>query len=140
MSKHHLIWNENRHCVGIAAIDDQHREIVERVNRISDAVGQGGRGAHDTVREMMDDLVLFTCEHFALEERLMTEHGFPDLEGHIAEHIDLLQQLDNLRNALRSPNPTKAALVSAFITDWAELHILQSDKEIGTFLAAKGLR
>lgn len=138
MSKHHLIWNESLHCIGIAAIDDQHREIIERVNRISDAVDRGTR--HDAVQEMMDDLILFACEHFALEERLMTEYGFPDLEDHIAEHLGLVQQLNNLRNALRTPNPTKAALVSAFITDWAELHILQSDKEFADFLAARGLR
>ncbi len=138
MSKHHLIWNENRHCVGIAAIDDQHREIIGRVNLIADAVDQGAQ--HDEVKEMMEDLILFACEHFALEERLMTEYGFPDLEEHIAEHLGLLQQLNNLRNALSTPNPAKAALVSAFITDWAEQHILQSDKEIGAFLAAKGLR
>jgi len=138
MSKHHLIWNESLHRVGIAAIDDQHHEIIERVNLIADAVGQGNR--HEASQEMMDDLILFACEHFALEERLMTEYGFPDLEEHIAEHLGLLQQLNNLRDALRTPNPTKAALVSAFITDWAEQHILQSDKEIGTFLAARGMR
>lgn len=138
MRKHHLIWNESLHCVGIAAIDDQHREIIKRVNLIADAVGQGNR--HKAVQEMMDGLVLFACEHFALEERLMTEYGFPDLKDHIAEHRGLLQQLNNLRNALHTPSPAKAALVSAFITDWAEQHILQSDKEIGAFLAAKGLR
>jgi hemerythrin len=138
MSKHHLIWNESLHCIGIAAIDDQHREIIERVNLIADAVDQGNR--HEAVQEMMDDLVLFACEHFALEERLMTEYDFPDLEDHIEEHIGLLQQVNNLRKALRTPSPAKAALVSAFITDWAELHILQSDKEIGTFLAARGMR
>lgn len=137
MHKHHLIWNE-RHRVGIAAIDDQHIEIIERVNLIADAVDQSV--PHDATQEMMDDLILFACEHFALEERLMTEYGFPDLEDHIAEHLSLLQQLNNIRNALRTPNPTKAALVSAFITDWAELHILQSDKEIGAFLAARGMR
>lgn len=138
MGKHHLTWNDSLHRVGIAAIDGQHREIVARVNRISDAVGRGDR--QDAVEEMMDDLILFACEHFALEERLMTEYGFPDLESHIEEHIGLLRQVENLRNALRTPSPAKAALVSAFITDWAELHILQADKEIGAFLAARGLR
>ncbi|MDP2878828.1 MAG: bacteriohemerythrin [Sulfuricella sp.] len=137
MSKHHLIWNESRHCIGIAAIDDQHREIIGRVNLIADAVDQVNR--HEAAQEMMDDLILFACEHFALEERLMTEYGFPDLEEHIAEHLGLLQQLNNLRNALHTPSPAKAALVSAFITDWAEQHILQFDKEIGAFLTAKGM-
>ncbi len=138
MHKHHLIWNESRHRVGIAAIDDQHREIIERVNLITDTVAQGDR--HEASQEMMDDLILFACGHFALEERLMTEYGFPDLEDHIAEHLGLLQQLNNIRNALLTPNPAKAALVSAFITDWAELHILQADKEIGAFFAARGMR
>jgi hemerythrin len=137
MSKHHLIWNDIHHNVGIAAIDDQHREIIQRVNLIADTVDQGNR--HETVQEMMDDLALFTCEHFALEERLMTEYGFPDLEEHITEHLVLLQQVNNLRKALRTPSTAKAALVSAFLTDWAELHILQSDKEIGAFLASKGM-
>lgn len=138
MSKHHLTWNESLHCVGIAAIDEQHREIIERVNLIADAVDQGNR--HEAVQEMMDDLVLFACGHFVLEEKLMAEYGFPGLEEHVEEHIGLLQQLNNLSIALRTPNPTKAALVLAFITDWAELHILQSDKEIGDFLAKKGLK
>ncbi|MBU1689403.1 MAG: hemerythrin family protein [Gammaproteobacteria bacterium] len=138
MNKHHLIWNESLHQVGITVIDNQHREIVERVNLIADTVDQGSR--HDVVQEMMDDLVLFAYEHFALEERLMTEYGFPGMEEHIAEHLDLLQKMDNLRNALRTPNPAKAALVLAFLTDWAELHILQSDREIGEFLADKGMR
>ncbi len=136
MSKHHLIWNENVHPVGIAAIDRQHREIIERVNLISDMVAQGNR--HEATQEEMEDLILFTVEHFALEERLMAEYGFPGLDTHIAEHAILFQQIDNLRNALRTPNPTKAALVSAFLTDWAEQHILHSDKEIGAFLAARG--
>lgn len=138
MDKHHLIWNESLHCVGIAAIDEQHREIIERVNLIADAVDQGNR--HEAVQEMMDDLVLFACGHFAIEERLMTEYGFPGLEEHVEEHIGLLQQLTNLRNALRTPNPTKAALVSAFITDWAEQHILEADQEVADFLAQKGLK
>jgi len=136
MHKHHLIWNEC-HRVGIAAIDNQHREIIERVNLIADAVEQSDR--HDAILEMTDELILFACEHFALEERLMTEYGFPDLEDHVAEHLGLLQQLNNIRNALLTPNPTKAALVSAFITDWAELHILQADKEIAVFLTARGM-
>ena len=127
MGKHHLTWNESLHGVGIAAIDEQHREIIERVNLIADAVDQGNR--HEAVQEMMDDLVLFACGHFALEERLMTEYGFPGLEEHVEEHI-----------ALRTPNPTKAALVSAFITDWAEQHILEADQEVADFLAQKGLK
>lgn len=138
MSKHHLTWNESRHSVGIALIDSQHRELIERVNKIANGVAK--RDHSEPVQEMLGDLILFASEHFAVEERLMAEYGFPDMESHIEEHRRLFQQLNNLIKAdLRAPRLNKAALVSAFLTDWAEQHILQADKELGEFLVAKGL-
>ena len=138
MRKHHLIWNESRHSVGIALIDSQHRELIERVNKIANGVGK--KDHSEPVQEMLGDLILFASEHFAVEERLMAEYGFPDMESHIEEHRRLFQQLNNLIKAdLRAPSHNKAALVSAFLTDWAEQHILQADKELGEFLVAKGL-
>ena len=138
MKKHHLTWNESRHSVGIALIDSQHREIIERVNQIADSVAK--RNHSEVVQEILGELILFTHEHFALEERFMVEHGFPDMESHVEEHRRLLQQLNNLiKEDLRTPRRNKAALVSAFLTDWAEQHILQTDKELGEFLVAKGL-
>lgn len=138
MKKHHLTWNESRHSVGIALIDSQHREIIERVNQIADSVAK--RNHSEVVQKILGGLILFTSEHFALEERFMVEHGFPDMESHVEEHRRLLQQLNNLiKEDLRTPRRNKAALVSAFLTDWAEQHILQTDKELGEFLVAKGL-
>lgn len=138
MNKHHLIWNESRHSVGIALIDSQHQEIIERVNQVADEVAK--RDQSEAVQEMLGPLILVAREHFAFEERLMTEYGFPDMESHIEEHHRLFLQLNNLiKAAIRAPGHDKAALVSAFLTDWAEQHILQADKELGEFLAAKGL-
>lgn len=138
MRKHHLIWNESRHSVGIALIDSQHRELIERVNKIANGVAK--RDHSEPVQEMLGDLILFAREHFAVEERLMVEYGFPDMESHIEEHRKLFQQLNNLIKAgLRAPGNNKTALVSAFLTDWAEQHILRADKELGEFLIGKGL-
>ncbi len=138
MRKHHLTWNESRYSVGIALIDSQHQELIERANQIADGVAK--RDQSEAIQEMLGGLILFACEHFAFEERLMVEHGFPDKESHIEEHRRLLQQLNNLIKAdLRAPRHSKEALVSAFLTDWAEQHILHDDKKLGEFLAAKGL-
>ena len=138
MKKHHLTWNESRHSVGISLIDAQHREILERANKIADAVASGDRSK--AVEEMLDELVLFAREHFAFEERLMAENSYPDMESHVEEHFRLLQQLNNLiKGALHTASSSKAALASAFLTDWVERHILQADKELGEFLTAKGL-
>jgi hemerythrin len=137
VKKYHLIWDENVHKVGIASIDDQHRELIERVNLIAGAVAHGAKIT--TVRPMMDDLILFTHTHFALEQRLMEEHGFPELQNHIEEHLELLQRMNTLYEFLGGSRQNKAELFSAFLSDWAELHVLQADKVLGNFLVAKGL-
>lgn len=138
MRKHELVWNKNQHGVGIALIDDQHRQIIERVNQIAGAVATGAK--KETLKEILEDMLLFVCEHFAVEERLMAEHGYPDMEGHIQEHLKMYQQLNNLvKTVLRTTGRDKAALVSAYLSDWAERHILLADKELGGFLAARGL-
>ncbi|MDD5240847.1 MAG: bacteriohemerythrin [Sulfuricella sp.] len=138
MRKHELVWNKDRHGVGIALIDDQHRQIIERVNQIAGAVATAVK--KETLKEMLEDMLLFVCEHFAVEERLMAEHGYPDMESHIQEHLKMYQQLNNLvKTVLRTTGRDKAALVSAYLSDWAERHILLADKELGGFLAAQGL-
>lgn len=138
MKKHELIWNEDRHGVGIALIDEQHRQIIDRVNQIANAVAENAK--NNILEEMIEDMVLFACEHFALEERLMAEHGYPNMEDHIQEHLRMYQQLNNLvKTVLHATGGSKAALVSAYLSDWAEQHILQADKELGGFLVARGL-
>ena len=138
MKKHELVWDEGRHGVGIALIDEQHRQIIDRVNQIANAVA--AKAKNDALKEMLEDMLLFACEHFAVEERLMAEHAYPDMEGHIQEHLRMYQQLNNLvKTVLRTTGRDKAALVSAYLSDWAEQHILQADKELGGFLVARGL-
>lgn len=138
MNKYHLIWNESRYSVGIVLIDNQHQEIIARVNQISDGVAQ--RDQREVVQEMLGGLNLLVREHFALEKRLMMEYDFPDMESHIEDHHRLFLQLNNLiKAAMSAPRQNKVALVSAFLADWAEQHILQADKELGEFLATKGL-
>lgn len=137
MKKHHLSWKENHHNVGIASIDSQHQELIERVNQITDAVA--GREPNEVVQEMLEDIIRFAQEHFAFEEGLMAEYGFPDMESHIMEHRRHLQLLNNLsQEGLRASRHDKVALVAAFLADWTDHHIPNADKELGEFLAAKG--
>lgn len=131
-----LAWNQAKHSIGIASIDEEHRGIFERVNRIAEAVT---RGDCETAEGMMDEFIAYTQRHFAREEQLMLEHGFPGLPRHKEEHDDLLHKVHNLKQGCHLPQAAKEALVLAFLTDWAEKHIIEADKEIGEFLVKKGL-
>lgn len=132
-----LTWNKANHGTGIEAIDAEHRALFDHVNRIADAITREDCAAAET---LMKEFIQFTRDHFAHEERLMATHGFPDWQGHKAEHDAMLQKLGNLSQVCRLPRAAKEPLILAFLTDWVEKHILEADKEIGAFLASKGLR
>lgn len=137
MKRHCLKWDEHQHCIGIASLDDQHRELVEQVNRIAQAFDE--KKSIEEVNALMDDLLRLARQHFEFEEGLMTRHAFPGVEEHAKEHRGLLQRLASLSEVLRTSNPHKVELVLAFITDWAELHLLQGEKVLGEYLVSKGL-
>jgi hemerythrin-like metal-binding protein len=72
------------YTVNDPALDAQHRQIIEILNTLYLALN-----AADTVavtRRAMDQLVRYTHTHFADEERVMKEIGFPDLTAHKALH------------------------------------------------------
>lgn len=139
MRKPRLLWNEQHYGFGIPEIDAQHREIVERVNAIIDAVDP--RSECPAVREQMKSFAQFVREHFAEEENLMHQYGFPGMAAHIARHHQLLEQLDNVGMRLCSPalSGSKAELFLVFLVDWTELHISHVDRELAAFLAGSGM-
>lgn len=137
MLRNHLAWDNQRHSVGIASIDSQHQRMIELINHINDTLS-------DTEKigdawEAVDELLVFTETHFAHEEEVMAQHGYPGLACHAEEHRKLLAQMRNLVGEARhSPSPVKARLVPAFLSDWAERHILRDDRKLGAFLAETG--
>lgn len=127
MRKHYVIWTKEQHGIGIPAIDEEHREIVRLINRLIGKATNGTPG--EEVKELLNELILYVGEHFAHEERLMLEHGYPELQSHADEHQRLLCQLQNVLKG-----DTQAILTPAFLIDWLELHALRDDLEFGKHL------
>lgn len=137
MQKFHLAWDDRRHTLGIASMDSQHRGLMDMINALAEAV------AHDCdceqARRHMANIIRFTEEHFAHEEDLMRRHDFPGREKHAAEHKEALRQAATMMEALKPDDIGRAMLVTAFLTDCAENHILHEDKALALYLLGKGL-
>lgn len=72
---------------GHPVIDDEHRKIVDAINAVSDAVTAGD---YDRCAVLLDDFLQICTDHFATEERLLEELGYPGLADHIVFHKELL--------------------------------------------------
>lgn len=137
MQKFHLTWDDSRHTLGIASIDNQHRGLMDMINELTDVMSRGCDC--EVARQLMANIIHFTEEHFTHEEDLMRRHDFPGRENHAAEHKEVLNQAITMMAALKPDDFNRAMLITAFLTDCAENHILREDKALALYLQEKGL-
>lgn len=128
-------WS-TEYSVSIKVIDDQHRELVNILNRLFISVSK--REGDKVIASILDALVGYTKTHFELEERLMRQAKYEDLEPHIEEHKKLLEQLDTLcKKHLLEANPVYFETLS-FLKTWLKEHIQGRDTKYSAALEKSG--
>lgn len=124
MSEAFFKWSPD-YNVNIVAIDEQHRELVDIINHLFIAVFE--REGDNAISGIVDELMTYTETHFALEEQLMREANYRDLESHMEEHRKLLEQLDCLsKRHLLAEKPIYFEMLS-FLKHWLREHIQNVD-------------
>ena len=131
-----IVFDESLHT-GNELIDTQHQELIDRVNKLSDSIAtvKEKRMAVQTLDFLMD----YTVFHFAAEEKLQEESGYPELESHKAQHASFVKAVDELKEMLEEEEgPTDAfvAAVNKNVVDWLVNHIQGCDKKVAEFVKA----
>lgn len=118
-----LIWQDNLDT-GIEIIDNQHKRIVEMINQLHAA-----QMGHSTaaVSEVIDELVDYTLSHFAFEEELMEEAGYPFTEAHKRVHQIFTRRVDEYRMRFKAGEDVADELKS-LLSRWLFNHIRNDDK------------
>ncbi len=121
-----LIQWKDEYNLGIESIDAQHKHLVEIVNKFDEAMRKG-KGSR-VMNEILNDLVGYTQEHFADEEKYMGEAGYPGLVKHQAQHRQLLQKVERFQFEFNQEGRRVTANVQEFLKYWLTSHILKDDK------------
>lgn len=128
-------WSED-YSVNIKTIDAQHQELVNILNRLFTAVAK--REGDKVIASILDALVDYTKTHFALEERLMQQAKYQDLEAHKLEHKKLIEELDRLcKKHLVDEKPIYFEMLG-FLKAWLKDHIQGVDKRYSADLQKAG--
>ena len=118
--------------VGHEEIDRQHESLFEIVNRLHDAMRAG------TSRQEQGNILAFlrtyTVEHFEMEETLMRDTAYPDLDSHKALHDNLVQQVNDLEQKYAAGSMTLSIMVMHFLKDWLAHHISEVDRKLADHL------
>lgn len=133
-----MVWNDKL-SVGVPSIDAEHKKLVGMVNELYDAI-QAGHGK-DVLSKILDGLIDYTATHFAHEERLFAETGYPAAAEHKKLHDDLKKQVLEIQAKFKSgASGTLSLEVLNFLKNWLIVHIQGTDKKYSPHLNAKGVR
>lgn len=121
--------------VGVDLVDTQHRYLFEIINSMQAKIARGD--TESALADGLDSMRTYARFHFESEERLLAEHGYPDLAGHKALHREFLAQVDRLAAAPGSPALACEAL--GFLLTWLVGHIQAVDGRFAPFLAELGV-
>ncbi len=126
---------QDRFFIGVAQIDEHHLHLVELLNKTHrDFLRQA---PPDILAELFEELIDYATYHFSAEEKIMLESGFPDIDRHKQKHAKFSAEVVEMHaNYLKKQKPFFLEIL-AFLQNWLESHILQSDCELGRFLAKR---
>jgi hemerythrin len=118
-----------RFRLGVPALDHSHREMADLVNRMVESSNAG-------FVYLFQDLVSHTHTHFATEEVLMRQTGFPAGAEHQREHARVLSELDDFAQHLTTG---RIALARAYVAEqlpaWFALHLATMDSALADYVS-----
>jgi hemerythrin len=124
----YIAWKDY-YSVGDAAIDGQHKQIIDIINDLYDAMEQGTDAS--AVTPILDRLVYYTINHFRQEEDCLLAHQYPDLAQHKVLHDKMRRQTIAWR---QNADLVTGRDLLIFLKEWWCNHIQQQDKKYAPYL------
>lgn len=125
---------DSRYRVGVQQVDLEHQKLFELAGKIHDSLSLDVIVPMREIRLAINELVKYTESHFAHEELLMENAGYPNLEDHRALHADLISSIRNFEAQIARAEQLTPVDVYEFLCGWLGDHILTSDRMFGDFV------
>ena len=125
-----MVWDK-KYEVGHARIDSEHRTFLELVTSFSDKIAQ--RASDEYLLRQLGEIATYADFHFASEESLMEECGYPDKARHARLHAALLRDFHAKTNHF-SLGRISAHEVFEFLFQWFAHHSAQEDKQLALYI------
>jgi hemerythrin len=128
-------WDK-RFSVGNPLIDEQHQELFSLINQTYEAIGGDPLNEYESLWRVLSALLDYTRFHFAEEERMLEQAGYPKLAAHKELHRDLIKKTEAMLGALENGEAgVDAESLCQFIKEWIERHVLTVDRDYMPYLA-----
>lgn len=123
-------WSDSLE-IGVGYIDLEHRLLLMLVQKLDRAIRSGA--SKSTLVLTVTELFECTRFHFASEENLMRETGYPDLVDHQRVHSLLLNELSLMAGRINRGLVDPVETIT-FLRKWLIAHIMQMDRPVGDYI------
>jgi len=123
--------------IGHPQIDEDHRKLIEIINVVSEAIVNKDSNLCD---QMLAAFLQVAKNHFAMEEKILFDIGYPDAQSHADYHRDLMSKASDISD-LCSNAADNDKLRECFneMVDFLAQDILKGDLEFVPYMTNKGL-
>jgi hemerythrin-like metal-binding protein len=126
---------DNSLDIGVGAMNDEHKQILDAMNRIYDAAQAGRTG--EEINRLVGLLGDVCVRHFKDEEAYMEGIDFPGLAVHRIVHQDLLKRFATHAEAIREAGGRATDDFFYFLRYWLRAHIKGIDRKYGEHAGAR---
>ncbi len=124
MEKKFISWNEF-YELGIEKVDEQHKKLVDMINKLYDAFMEGK--AQDVTDEILHEMEQYADYHFKAEEAIFSKYNYPDKEEHISIHAEFFEKTNYYKSTHSSGEENVHYELMNFLKDWLLNHIQGED-------------
>ena len=125
--------------IALESMNETHRAEVELINQLGMLLQRGSNGGTGDagITEKLQELVEHTRGHFARENQMMKQYGFPAYPVHKGEHEHVLGQIEALQQQWLAHQELEP--LAAFIFNdwprWFDTHVNSMDMVTALFLS-----
>jgi hemerythrin len=123
-----LITWKAEFSVGVAAIDLEHRELIELINSLDAEMQEFA--TQSTIVETLGEIYARISAHFALEEKVMRDSGYDGFAAHKQDHEMLLDELLDVIDSVDGAGRYDRAGLSRDLDRWFSDHFRTHDARL----------
>jgi hemerythrin len=122
-----LVWREQL-SVGNDVIDNDHRHLIDIINRASDGLSKKNR---KELLVSLESLSRYSQAHFAREEKIALAAGYEQVPKLSESHQALLKQLDQIKHEVgemgQDWSSETAERFASLLRNWLLDHVIKED-------------
>ena len=130
-------WKEE-YSVGIKEIDDQHKQLVATIERLSQAINAGH--AKEILNDILDTLVQYAVNHFQTEEKYFDQFGYEFSDEHKKLHSEFKEKVSDFILKAKSDQIKVSFDLIDFLEDWLLDHLVSADQKYVKCFKEHGLQ